>query len=581
MENDHRQRRLSAILAADVAGYTRLVEQDTDATVSAWQDARAKVIDPLISTHSGRIVKHTGDGFLAEFPTVQDGVACAIGMQEGLADSPLQFRMGINLGDIIDDGEDIHGEGVNIAARLEGLSEPGGVCVSAGVFDQVRNRLNCRFEDLGEHDVKHVSAPIRVYRIVMDRTRHEAETKLDVPEKPSIAVLPFDNMSGDPEQEYFVDGVVEDILTTLSKIHHLFVIARNSSFVYKGKSVDIRTVGAELGVRYVLEGGVRKAGNRVRLSAQLIDCRNGHHVWAERYDGLLDDVFELQDRITQEIVTALEIELTEGEQVRIWRQRTGNPQVYEHFHKGRVLYMRFSKDANRQAKTEVEQALSIHSDYTPALTLKGYILADSARFGWVDDVEAAWSQSIDCANRVIEIEPGLGEGYAHLGYANLFQDEFDLALANVQKAVELSPNSADVCHMAGMIQIFCGNPQTGIGLEQQSLRLNPLVPTNSQVELGRAYYHAGNYAEARNVLRLVVERRPRWLTARSLLVAALSRMGAAEEAEEQAAEILGINPHFSPEIWASRLPYRNSDDLEAVMEPLQIIVQRANELGER
>jgi len=269
------QRRLAAVLAADIAGYTRLMEQDTDATVAAWHNARANVIDPQITAHAGRIVKHTGDGFLAEFPTVQDAVKCAVAMQERLAGSALDFRMGVNLGDIIDDGEDIYGEGVNVAARLEGLAERGGICVSGDVFNQVRNRIDTKFDDKGEQEVKHVSAPIRVYALRLEAATISHLDSTAVTDKPSIAVLPFDNLSGDPEQAYFADGMAEEIITALSHYRWFFVIARNSSFTYKGRAVDARQVGQELGVRYLLEGSVRKAGNRIRVTAQLIDARTG------------------------------------------------------------------------------------------------------------------------------------------------------------------------------------------------------------------------------------------------------------------------------------------------------------------
>jgi TolB-like protein len=380
----------------------------------------------------------------------------------------------------------------------------------------------------------------------------QLEKAMALPDKASIAVLPFDNLSGDSEQEYFVDGVVEDILMTLSKVRYLFVIARHSSFVYKGKSIDVRTVGAELGVRNVLEGSVRKSGNRVRLSAQLIDCANGQHLWADRYEGNLDDVFELQDRITQEIVTALEIELSEGEQVRIWRERSGSPLVYEHYHKARVLYFGFAKDANQQARIEIEQALSINPNYTPALVMLGYIHADAARFGWADDPDASLAQSLDCG-----------------GYAQLFIRDFDSALRNAQKAFALSPNSSDACHVAAIIQIYAGNAAEGVHLEKLSLRLNPLVPTHAQADLGRAYFHIGKLEEAKDVLRLVVKRRPQWLTTRALLVAALHRLGETDEAKRQVEEIMRINPRFSVARWAGRFPYRDQGDLDAVMEPLK------------
>jgi adenylate cyclase len=332
MGGERLQRRLSAILAADVASYTRLVEQDTDGTVAAWKAACDDIIDPTISEHSGRIVKLTGDGFLVEFQTVQDAVKCAIAMQDGLAEGSLEFRMGINLGDVIDDGKDIHGEGVNIAARIEALAEPGGICISGGVFDQVRNRLDHHFEDLGEHEVKHVSAPVRVYAI-----RHRDEptsvqaTKLPltIPDKPSIVILPFDNLSGDIEQDYFADGMVEDIITGLSRIKWLFVIARNSSFVYKGKSVDVTQVGRELGVRYVLEGSVRKSSNHVRVTGQLIEAESNRHVWADRYDRTLDDIFAIQDELTMSVVAAIEPSLRQAEIERVKRKRPENLDAYD------------------------------------------------------------------------------------------------------------------------------------------------------------------------------------------------------------------------------------------------------------
>ena len=297
------QRRLAAILAADVAGYTRLIETDTDGTVEAWQDAREDVIRPRVSDHSGKIVKLTGDGFLVEFPTVQDAVNCAIAMQQGLADSSLNFRMGVNLGDIVDDGEDIHGEGVNLAARLEGLAEPGGIVISGGVYDQVKNRIDADYEDMGLQKVKNVSAPVQAYRVRQQKMDGDAAAPrqgitTEVFDRPAVAVLPFDNMSGDEEQEYFADGITEDIITELAKWGWFPVIARNSTFAYKGQSPDIRKVADELGARYVVEGSVRKSGNRVRITAQLIDAVTGHHVWAERYDRDLTDVFAVQDEIT-------------------------------------------------------------------------------------------------------------------------------------------------------------------------------------------------------------------------------------------------------------------------------------------
>jgi len=295
---DKTQRRLAAILAADVAGYTRLVELDTDGTVAAWKSARDNVIKPLVDKKSGHIIKFTGDGFLVEFPSVQDAVFCAITLQAQLTSSPLDFRMGINVGDIVDDGGDVHGEGVNIAARLEALAEPGGICVSGDVYNQVRNRIEADFRDMGEKEIKHVSQPVRVYAIGVSERGPSESPVPEIPDKPSIAVLPFDNMSGDPEQEYFSDGITEDIITELSRFQSLFVIARNSSFAFKGEAIDITDVAKKLGVQYVVEGSVRKASNRVRITAQLIEASTGNHLWAERYDRDLADIFDVQDEVS-------------------------------------------------------------------------------------------------------------------------------------------------------------------------------------------------------------------------------------------------------------------------------------------
>ena len=319
------RRRLAAILAADVAGYTRLMEEDTDGTVAAWQDAREDVINPRVAEFSGDLVKLTGDGFLVEFSTVQDAVKCAISMQNDLAQSSLNFRVGINIGDIVDDGEDIHGEGVNIAARLEGLAEPGGIWISGDVYNQVRNRIEAEYEDMGQQDVKNVSVPVHAYSIRLKFAAPTTPSASDastpeILERPAVAVLPFDNMSGDEEQEYFADGITEDIITELAKWAWFPVIARNSTFAFKGQSSDVRLVAEELGARYVVEGSVRKGGNRVRITAQLIDAATGHHVWAERYDRELEDVFAVQDEITMNLAGAIMPELSADQQKQALRK---------------------------------------------------------------------------------------------------------------------------------------------------------------------------------------------------------------------------------------------------------------------
>ncbi|MGE5201631.1 MAG: adenylate/guanylate cyclase domain-containing protein, partial [Acidobacteriota bacterium] len=329
MPTERVERKLAAILAADVAGYSRLMGVDEEGTLARLKAHRKELIDPKIAEHRGRVVKTTGDGILIEFPSVVDAVRCAVQVQQGMekrnadipADKQIRFRIGINVGDIIIDGDDIHGDGVNVAARLEGITEPGGICISDDAYRQVRDKLDLGFEDRGEQQLKNIARPVRVYRVAPYKELASGKQTLTLPDKPSIAVLPFQNMSGDSEQDYFCDGIVEDIITGLARIRWLFVIGRNSSFAYKGKALDIRQVGRELGVRYVLEGSVRKAGTRVRITAQLIDAQTGAHLWAERYDRPLDDIFALQDEITLSVVGAIEPSLRQAEIERVKRRR--------------------------------------------------------------------------------------------------------------------------------------------------------------------------------------------------------------------------------------------------------------------
>src|SRR5258705_10493803 len=467
MSSEHVERRLAAILAADVAGSCRLIGIDEEGALAQLKALRKTRFDPKVSDHRGRIVKNTGDGALVEFGSVVDAVRCAVEIQRGMAghniDVPevkrIEFRIGIHVGDIIIEDHDIFGDGVNIAARLEGIAEPGGVCMSDDAYRQVRGKVEITCDDMGQQSLKNIAEPMRAWRVRLTGQTPSAVNSgsavsqprvLPLPDKPSIAVLPFRNMSGDPEQEYFADGIAEDVLTTLSKIQELMVIARNSSFVFKGQTRDIREIGRTLGVRYVLEGSVRKAGNRVRLAAQLIDSLNGSHVWADRFEGDLDDVFELQDRITQDNVAALEVRLTFGEEARVWRKRSGSPLVYEHFLKGQTLYVNFAEHTHAQARSEFERALAINPAYAPALSLLGFTLTDQARFGWEKDEATTYEAALQCAARPLAVDPDSDEAYVAVGYTRLFQRRHDDALAAGEKAIALSPNGAGAYHMAGM-----------------------------------------------------------------------------------------------------------------------------------
>jgi adenylate cyclase len=577
------KRRLAAIFAADVEGYSRLMGTDEVGTLRGLTERRA-VLDKLIGDHRGRIANTAGDSVLAQFGSAVDAVRCAVDAQTALAeanshlspDKRISFRIGVHVGDVMVRGGDLFGDGVNIAARLQALAQPGSVCVSGATYEQVKKVLPLSFTDLGPQQVKNIEEPIRAY--VAGRLGDtpsaaalaNASKSLPLPDKPSIAVLPFQNMSGDPEQEYFADGIAEDVLTTLSKIQELMVIARNSSFVFKGQTRDIREIGRTLGVRYVLEGSVRKAGNRVRLAAQLIDSLNGSHVWADRFEGDLDDVFELQDRITQDIVAALEVSLTFGEEARVGRKRSGSPLVYEHFLKGRLLYVNFAKHTHAQARSAFERALAINPAYTPALRMLGFTLTDQVRFGWEQNEATTYEAALECATRALKIDPDSPDAYVALGYTRLFQRRHDDALAAGEKAIALGPSDASVYHMTGMFHGYAGDFRKSAEYEQQAQRLSPLSRNESMVDEARARFHLGDLVAARDIASRVLIEKPRWLTAQTVLVAALWSLGSEDEARITVRKILANHPNLTASRWAQGLPYRHQKDLDALITPLRL-----------
>jgi adenylate cyclase len=540
-------RKLVAVFAADVEGYSRLMGVDEVDTLKGLTERRA-ILDRFIEEHRGRIANTAGDSVLAEFGSAVDAVRCAVEAQIALADANsdappdkrISFRIGIHIGDVMIRAGDLFGDGVNIAARLQSIAKPGCVCISGVTYDQVRKVLPMTFADLGAQQIKNIQEPVRAYQVnapgeareVVSARVAETESPPPLPDKPSIAVLPFQNMSGDPEQEYFADGIAEDVLTTLSKIQELMVIARNSSFVFKGQTRDIREIGRTLGVRYVLEGSVRKAGNRVRLAAQLIDSLNGGHVWADRFEGDLDDVFELQDRITQDIVAALEVRLTFGEQTRVWRKRSGSPLVYEHFLKCRTLYVKFARHTHAQARNEAEQALAINPTYSPALFLLGFILTDQVRFGWRDQA-TTYEAAVECATRDLATDPNSHLAYETLGYARLYQRRHNEALHAGENAIALGPNCSDAYHVAGMVHGYAGDFRKSAQYEEQAQRLSPLSLSQSMGDEARVKFHLGNLAAARDIALRVLVERPHWITAQVTLAASLWNLGSEDEAASQ------------------------------------------------
>jgi TolB-like protein len=580
------KRKLTAILSADVEGYSRLMGEDEEATVRTLTSYR-EIMSTLISQHRGRVVDSPGDNLLAEFASVTDAVRCAVEIQEELktrnAELPenrkMLFRIGINIGDVIQEGERIYGDGVNIAARIESLGEGGDICISGTVYEHIKKKLTFRNEYLGEHAVKNISEPVRVYRVRIEpeaadsRVSKEDKDKLpetqppSLPEKPSIAVLPFSNMSGDPEQEYFSDGMTEDVTTDLSKISGLFVIARNSTFTYKGKSVKVKEVGRELGVRYVLEGSVRKAGDRVRITAQLIDVDTEGHLWAERYDRDLKDVFSLQDEVTQKIVAALSVRLTEEEQERLVYKETDNLEAYDYILRGLEYCHRITKEANAQARQMFEKAIELDTKYALAYSWLGRSYWLDWVMGWNQDPQTL-ERAYDLAQRAIALDDSQPSGHSLLGEVYLWKKQLEQAIAELEKTIALNPNDADGLAALGNILSWAGRSGEAIGLVKKAIRLNPVPPVYYLWNLGHAFFLTGQYEKAIQKFKQALKRLPDYLPAHAYLAVIYSELGRHEEARVEASEVGRLSPQSSLESWRERLPYKNQGILERMVEGL-------------
>jgi len=557
VKNGSTQKRLAAILAADVVGYTRLMEVDSDGTVAAWQAARSDIIDPSIAEHAGRIVKHTGDGFLVEFATVQSAVECAVAIQDGLSSSSLDFRMGINLGDVIDDGEDLHGEGVNIAARIESLANPGEVNISASVFEQVRNRLDCPFEDLGEHEVKNVSNPVHIYRIsngtssiILAPGTEEVGT-----EKPSIAVLAFDNMSGDPEQEYFSDGITEDIITALSKFHSFFVISRNSTFTFKGRSVNVSNVADELGARYVIEGSVRKAGNRMRVTAQLIEAASGNHIWAERYDRDIEDIFELQDEITQTIAGAIEPEIGSVERNRATQKRPDSLEAWELLQRGMHHVYQMDREGLQNGIELLRQCVTKDPGLAQAHSILAFALMHQILLGTIDDFERAMDEARTHTNAAIKYDDGDSLAHEMLGRLLSFQHQYDEAIAEAERAIQFNPNSSSAYFALGVVSFFADRPAKAIEAVESAMRLSPKDPRHFALlhTKGCILGELGRIEEALVFLRQAVNMPHGDYRSAMLLARYASEAGLIEEATIAAKRVLELKPDFTLNLFETKL----------------------------
>jgi len=488
-------RRLAAILAADVAGYSRLMGADEEGTLERLKALRHELLDPKIAEHHGRIVKTTGDGLLVEFASVVDAVRCAVAVQQAMAErntgvaaeNRIELRIGINLGDVIVEGDDLYGDGINIAARIEALADAGGVFVSNTVHDHVRDRLPFVFEDLGEQQVKNIARPVRVYRVRdLVAAKASAQPVLPLPDKPSIAVLPFANMSGDPEQEYFVDGMVEEIITALSRIRWLFVIARNSSFTYKGQAVDVKQIGRELGVRYVLEGSVRKAGMQVRITGQLIDALTGTHLWAGRFDGSLEDIFELQDRVAVSVAGVIEPALQAAEMRRSIERPTPDLGAYDLHLRALAVFFPQTKERIFATLRLLEQAIAIDRHYGPALSWAAICHMQLVTNGWAEAPETSRRKAIDLARQALQVGENDPAILANAAFVLAqFGEDIGAMIGLVDRALALNPGYARGWFVSGLLRVFAGEHDLAIEHLEASLRLSP------RERIGTPHVHDG------------------------------------------------------------------------------------------
>jgi TolB-like protein len=576
------ERKLAAILAADVAGYSRLMGADEEGTLARLKAHRRELIDPKIAELHGRIVKTTGDGMLVEFGSVVDALRCATELQAHMAernaaapaDDRIDFRIGIHQGDVVVEDGDIFGDGVNVAARLEVLAEPGGICVSARVQEDAAGKLDLAFEDIGEQSLKNIARPVRVYRI--RPVRHSAAVTrpaLALPDKPSIAVLPFANMSGDPEQEYFVDGMVEEIITALSRIRWLFVIARNSTFTYKGRPVDVKEVGRELGVRYVLEGSVRKAGTQVRITGQLIDALTGTHLWAGHFDGSLEDVFELQDKVAVSVAGVIEPALQAAEMRRSAARPTTDLGAYDLYLRALAAYFPMTKERIFEALGLLEQTIAIDRNYGPALSWAAICHLRLFFDGWAEEPQTSRRKGIELARQALQAaadDPGILATSAQV--LAQFGEDIGAMMGLVDRALALNPSFARGWFLSGLLRLFAGQPDLAIEHVETSLRLSPRERMGQPlVVIGMAYFFKHQFDEAASKLLLAMQDNPGSPIPYRALAACYAHMGRLDEARAIVAQLRAITSRVVP----NDLPLRNPEGRELFLSGLRLAAGEA------
>jgi len=575
------QRRLAAVLAADIVGYSRLMEADEAGTLARVKALRAELVHPKVLTFGGRIVKTTGDGTLIEFPSAVDAVQHAVEVQREMArrnaaepeGGRIELRMGINLGDIIIDGDDIYGDGVNVAARLEGLAEPGGICISGTVHEHVCGKLDAQFDDTGAQTLKNIAKPVQVYRVLLGSAKSKGAPALALPDKPSIAVLPFNNMSGDPEQEYFADGMVEDIITALSHIRWLFVIARNSSFTYKGKAVDVKQASRELGVRYLLEGSVRKAANRVRINAQLIDAANSAHLWSHRYDGSLEDIFDLQDQVTTSVISSIGPKLEQAEIERAKRKPTENLDAYDYFLRGMGKDHWQTLESVDEALRLFHKAIELDSHFASAYGMAAFCYVWRKAGGWVTDRAQEIAEASRLARRAVELGKDDAIALSRAGYALAYVvEDFDAGALFIDRALMLNPNLASARFASAALRLWIGEPEIAIEHLARFMRISPLDPRLPWIRSASAFAHvfAGRYDEAVQFGEQALSEQPN--SHQVLRSAALSYAlaGRLEQARKTMGRLRQIDPTLRLSNLKDQIPLQRAEDLAKYVEGMRL-----------
>jgi adenylate cyclase len=622
MADERANRKMSAILSADVKGYSRLMSVDEEGTVKALNDCR-EIIARRVNDHRGRVVDSPGDNVLAEFVSTVEAVKCAVKIQEDLkarnADLPegsrMEFRIGVNLGDVIEEEGRIYGDGVNIAARLEGLAEAGGICISGTAFDQVKGKLSLGYQFVGKQTVKNIPDPIRAYKVLMGaehagKVIGEEKPKkwrwlqaaavmmalivgaffisniyfgpppidsasvdkmaFPLPDKPSIVVLPFDNLSDDPKEDYFSDGLTEQIITTLSKYPRLFVIARQSAFRYKEKPAKIQKVAEDLGVQYVLKGGFQKSGDKVRITAQLIDAISGSYIWSERYDKELKDIFALQDEITVKVMNGMSAELTEGEQARRWTQSGDiNLKALEKHYQAQGFFCRHTKENYDKAQPLFEEAIALEPKFVWPYVYLGYLHAGSGARGWSEDPAKSFQMAFELGQKALAIDDSHDGAHSLMAINYLVKRQYDKALSEAERAVALNPNASDAYMILGNVLGILGRWEESLFNAKKSLRLSPFPGAAPFKTLGLAYFMTGHYDESIETWKKALKVSPTFLDAHVYLAACYSSMGRDAEASAAAKKVLDINPKFSIESKAKRLYFRNEADIERVVAALR------------